>query len=63
MFYRMIITGTRMRRLCLMRRGSEITRSGHCRNGGGKVGGEAWIDGEFILLIIRGILYMPVYGQ
>ena len=46
-----------------MRRGSEITRSGHCRNGGGKVGGEAWIDGEFILLIIRGILYMPVYGQ
>src|SRR5271168_1342824 len=46
---RMIITGTRMRRLRLTgRRGREMTRIGRCRNGGGRVGGEGWIDGKCI---------------
>jgi hypothetical protein len=30
------------------RRGREMMRIGRCRNGGGRVGGEGWIDGKCI---------------
>ena len=35
-----------MKRLYLMRRGSGMMRIGRYPNGGGRVGGEAWIDGD-----------------
>jgi len=45
MYYRMIITGTRMRRLCLMaKKGREIMRIGRYLNGGGKADAGGWID-------------------
>jgi hypothetical protein len=64
MYCKMIITGTRMRRLYLTgRRGKEMMRIGRCRKGGGRVGGEGWIDGKCVREDDNGGLVCFLYGE
>jgi len=61
----MIITGTRMRRLCLTeKKGREMMKIGRYRKGGGRVGGEGWIDGKDVggIDLKMGGLYICRHG-